>query len=105
MTPESMPPGALTAVTEEHGESGANSSSPNSVAAVRVARASNCAFSISLSMPTDLMYFKRRVQRDDQRRVRRPARLAQRRVLLLLLQIEVVVRQVGGFGDASRLWG
>ncbi len=57
MTPESMPAGALMAVTEEPGEPGENSSRPSAAAAARVARASNCAFSISLSMPMVLMYF------------------------------------------------
>ena len=58
ISPESMPWGAFTAVTEELGLCGANSSSPSAVTALRVPRARSCAFSISLSMPSDLMYFR-----------------------------------------------
>src|SRR5260370_26360073 len=58
ITRESMPDGALIAVTEEPGESGAKSSRPSSVAAARVALASNCAFSISFGMVKLFTYFR-----------------------------------------------
>ena len=45
------------AVTDEPGEPGANSSSPSSGAAARVACASSCAFSTRFAMPSCLTYF------------------------------------------------
>ena len=51
MAPESTPAGAQTAVRAPAGEPGANSASPSSRAAARVARASNWAFSIRFSRP------------------------------------------------------
>ncbi len=48
---------------------------------------------------------QRFAQRQNQRSGRRPARFARIAVLLLLLQVEVVVRQRGSFRIASRLSG
>ena len=47
MTPESMPAGAFTAVTDDPANRG-EQLQPHAVTAARVASASNCAFSISL---------------------------------------------------------
>ena len=57
ITPESMPAGALMAVTDEPGQPAANSSSPSFCAAARVASASISALSIRLAMPICLTYF------------------------------------------------
>ena len=71
------------------------------MAAARVARASSCAFSISLAMPIFLMYFSA----SPSARMRDVAGVqldSPPRRSSFLLEIEVVVRQGGGFAELPR---
>ena len=94
--------GALTAVTEDPGEAGGEQLQ----AQLRHGRARGLGQQLRVLdqvRHADLLDVPQRLgQRQNQRGGGRPARFARVAALLFLLQVEVVVRQRGGFGAASR---
>ena len=95
-----MPCGALMAVTEEPGEPGENSSSPSASSGFAGGARQQLGVLDQLGHAELLDVLERGAEGQDQAGRRRPARFAGVGALLFLLEIEVVVGQVRGFGEA-----